>query len=404
MHHLLPASLSRRRPGRIRPRLDAVQAALHRLGEPQRSFPSILVVGTNGKGSTAAMLEAMLSAHGLTVGLYTSPHLIRVEERIRIAGRPIFRPDLDRHLEALEAFGSLTFFETVTVAAFLAFAEHGVDCAVLEAGMGGRWDATRAAASTVAGLTNVGSDHAGWLGASVEERAADKGAALVAARHRVLGSGVDQELVAHLGDAVFDRADRLVTVGHANRSTLLLGWGDGSVEVSMPFLGDHQIANLELALALAKSAVAAGILPGLDSAAVRDGLSRTHWPGRLTSHRIAGRRVLLDCAHNAEGAAALARHLERGSTLYHLLFSCLDDKPVEEMARVLRPQVGNVMLCSISDERAMPMARLREAFPEARTAPTVAAALRALPDPVVAAGSIRVVGELLALAEEEVSG
>ncbi len=404
MHHLLPASLRQRRPGRIRPSLDRVRDALHELGDPQRDFASILLVGTNGKGSTAAMLEAMLEAHGLTVGLYTSPHLIRVEERIRIGGRPIDGADLDRHLKTLDAFPSLTFFETVTAAAFLAFAERGVDCAVLEAGMGGRWDATRVADSCLAGLTNVGSDHASWLGASVEERAADKGSALVAARHGILGSGVDPQLVPYLGDAVFEWASQLVTVEWADPSTLRLGWDAISVEGPMPFLGDHQTANLELALALAWSAVEAGILSRLDPEAVRDGLLRTHWPGRLSSHRIGGRMVLLDCAHNAEGAAALAHHLEHGSVLYHLLFSCLDDKPVEEMARVLRPEVGNVMLCPLDDERAMPMERLLEAFPEASTAASVEAALQALPDPVVAAGSVRVVGELLALAEEEVTG
>jgi folylpolyglutamate synthase/dihydropteroate synthase len=175
------------------------------------------------------------------------------------------------------------------------------------------------------------------------------------------------------------------------------------VEVAIPFLGDHQTANLELAMALAVAAVDAGLLTRLDPEAVREGLRRTRWPGRLSSHRIGGRRVLLDCAHNAEGALALARHLERSPVLYHLLFSCLDDKPAEEMASVLRPHVGNVALCPLDDDRAMPEPRLCGAFPEAAYRPSVTAALHALPDPVVAAGSIRLVGALLALAEEEVS-
>jgi folylpolyglutamate synthase/dihydropteroate synthase len=174
--------------------------------------------------------------------------------------------------------------------------------------------------------------------------------------------------------------------------------------VTIPFLGDHQTDNLELALALASVAVEAGLLPRLDPAAVRDGLGRTHWPGRLSSHRIAGRRVLLDCAHNAEGAAALARYLERGAVLYHLLFSCLNDKPIDEMAHALRPHVGNVAVCLLDDERAMPEPQLRAAFPEAAFRSSVAEALQTLPDPVVAAGSIRLVGALLAQAEEEVSG
>ncbi len=403
MHQLLPASLRRRRPGRIRPRLDGLLDALSELGDPQLDFPSILIVGTNGKGSTAAMVEAILAAHGLTVGLYTSPHLVRVEERIRIGGEPISGDGLETSLQTLEKFDDLTFFETVTAAAMLSFGAARVDGVVLEAGMGGRWDATRVARSAIAGLTNVGSDHSGWLGELLSERAADKGAALMAADRRVIGADVSPELVTHLGPGPFQSANELVTVEQVDRSVVRLAWDDEYVDVAMPFLGEHQLANLQLAVALARIAVSEGWTENLRPEAVADGLERVRWPGRLTTHRIADRRVLLDCAHNAEGAAALARHLEHRPILYHLLFSCLDDKPVERMAEELRPQVGNIVVFQLDDDRAMPLERLTAAFPEAGVAPSMIEGLRALPDPVVAAGSIRVVGGLLALAEEEVT-
>jgi dihydrofolate synthase/folylpolyglutamate synthase len=401
MHRLLPLSLARRRPGRIRPQLDRIRHALAELGQPQAALPSILVVGTNGKGSTAAMAESMLAAHGLAVGLYTSPHLVQVEERIRIRGTPIDRAELERHLEVLDRFPELTFFETLTAAAFVAFAEAGLDCAVLEAGMGGRWDATRTAASAVAGLTNVGSDHAEWLGERAEDRAADKGAALTAARWGVLGEGVSPELIEHLGSGPFLEASHLIGLEPAPGGRLVLSWDGGSTEVVPPFVGRHQATNLRLAVALVRCAADAGWIDHLRPDAVRDGLARACWPGRLSAHRIVGRRVLLDCAHNAEGAEALARYLADAPMLYHLLFSCLEDKPVEAMAAALRPHVGNIVIAELDDDRAMPIDRLRAAFPEAEVAPSVLAALQRLPDPVLAAGSIRVAGELLAGAVAE---
>jgi dihydrofolate synthase/folylpolyglutamate synthase len=388
-------SLTNRRPGRIRPQLEGFQDVLAELGNPQWDFPSALIVGTNGKGSTAAMLAAILASHGLRTGLYTSPHLMQVEERIRIEGKPVARADLDRHLARLDRFPDLTFFEVLTAVAFLVFAEQGVDCAVLEAGMGGRWDATRSAESVLAGITNVGSDHAAWLGAMPEDRATDKGDALLAAEVAVVGAQVESRLVPALKAPAARPATDLVRIERLDPAHVHAEWAGGETNVELSLDGQHQVENLRLALALALGAAEVGWLTGLDQDLVASGLKQLRWPGRLSNHQVLGQRVLVDCAHNAEGAQALADHLESQPVLYHLLFSCLNDKPVEQMAQALSPQVGNVVVCPLDDERAMPMDRLKRAFPTAQHAEDVREGLELLPPPVVVAGSIRLVGELL---------
>jgi len=393
--------LRKRRAGRIRPQLAGLRDVLAKLGNPQRRFPSILVVGTNGKGSTAAMLEAVLRAHGLRTGLYTSPHLVHVEERIRLDGRPIDGEDLALRLARLEAFPDLTFFETLTAAAFGAFADAGVEMVVLEAGMGGSWDATRLAESSIAGLTNVGSDHGAWLGSRRAEIAHDKGRALAAADAAFFGSSLAPELVGELGAPKAVNAQTLVRVGKASGGRVRWSWHGDEESLRMPLAGDHQVQNLELALALAQGAVAAGLLTGLDPELVQRGLDDLEWPGRLSTHQVAGRKVLVDCAHNLEGALALARELSTRTERYNLLFSCLEDKPLEGMAEVLRPLVDEVCVCALVDERAMPLHRLQAAFSGASTATSPLVCLDKLADPVLAAGSVRLVGGLLATADKE---
>ncbi len=402
MPEILPLRLRNRRQGRIRPELGPIRDALARLGNPQAATPSILIVGTNGKGSTAAILEAVLEAHGVSTGLTTSPHLVSVEERIRIRGRTIDRVSLEHHLESLAEDEDLTFFETITSAAFLAFAEAGVEVAVLEAGMGGSWDATRVAASTIAGITNVGSDHAAWLGEDVLERARDKGAPLRSASRAVLGSGLAPELVSALGSPHAVPASEIIEVRAGDDGRLLIAWDDITIEAPAPLPGGHQVANVQLALALARCAEAEGLLARLEPEAVVRGLANVRWPGRLSEHCLGGRKILVDGAHNLEGAEALAAHLSSRPERYNLLFSCLDDKDVGAMAGVLEPVVGTIAVCQLNDERAMPVDRIAAAFSTTLLASDPLAALDCLPDPVVAAGSLRLVGALLEHAEEGV--
>jgi dihydrofolate synthase/folylpolyglutamate synthase len=376
--------------------LDGLRSVLAELGNPQREFQSILIVGTNGKGSTAAMLEAVLREHGIATGLYTSPHLVRVEERIRLYGRKVAAVVLNDHLRRIENFADLTYFEALTAAAFGVFAEAGVDLAVLEAGMGGSWDATRLAQSAIAGLTNVGSDHPDWLGSKRSEIAGDKGQALAAADFAVLGPGVAGDVVAELGAPLAVPAAGLLSASPSAANRVRLAWDDVDLEIAVPLPGAHQIDNLHLALGLALEASSAGLFGPLDAAKVRSALADLEWPGRLSHHWVDGRGVLVDCAHNEEAARSLARFLESADQRYNLLFSCLADKPVLRMAEVLRPLVGEVAVCQLADERALPIEKLVEAFPGARVAGSPSQGLRLLGDPVLVAGSLRLVGALLA--------
>ncbi len=397
MPGLFPVALSHRKPGRIRPSLDRLTEALQILGNPQNTFFSALIVGTNGKGSTAAMLERILSAGGVRTGLATSPHLIRVNERIRVDGCEISDDSLVDILGKLESFPDLTFFETLTAAAFMYFADSGIDVAVLEAGMGGRWDASRAAGSGVAGLTNVGTDHRRWLGDLPEEIADDKGAALAAADMAVFGPQVDPWVKDRLALSGAKEATASVEVmPNPAHGTLVARWfGSGWTELEIPLRGEHQRANFHLAMAMAENCRKMGWVGPLESARVAEAIGAVQWPGRLSQTEIVGRQVLLDGAHNLEAAESLAAFLKDQPVRYNLVFACLDDKPVGTMADILRPVVGNVAVCRLQDPRGLPVEVLLEAFPGALACSNPVEAVMSLSDPVLAAGSLRLVGTLL---------
>jgi len=343
------------------------------------------------------MLERILSAGGVKTGLATSPHLVRVNERIRVDGCEIGDNSLTEILKKLEAFPDLTFFETLTAASFLHFAESGVEVAVLEAGMGGRWDASRAAGSTVAGLTNVGTDHRSWLGDQPEAIADDKGAALFAAEMAVFGPQVDPWVQDRLAPSGARAAAASVEVRpNPTRGTLVARWfGSGWTELKVPLAGEHQRANLHLAMAMAESCREMGWIDLLEPARVFKALDSVRWVGRLSPTTVAGRPVLLDGAHNLEAAESLAAFLKDQPVLYNLVFACLDDKPVRKMADILRPVVGEVAVCSVEDPRSMAVEVLLEAFPGALACSNPVDAVMRLSDPVLAVGSLRLVGALL---------
>ena len=437
------ALLAPRLEQRILPGLDRMQRALDALGRPEKGFASILVLGTNGKGSTAALLAGVLRAHGIRVGLYTSPHLIAVEERIRIDGATISRDRLAELVAGLERFPDLSYFETLTCAALLEFARAGVRVAVMEAGLGGRWDASSAAEPEIALLTNVGTDHRQWLGPTRAAIAAEKAAAL-RGREAIVGAwdaevepvirasaapGTPLTLASDWATvlAVARRSEELTVKSEelkdekrpgvpelltlnselltsprrVGRNRVAFAVGSIAGEADLPLMGRHQVANLTLALAGAAALAKLGLVGTLQADKIRRGIESVSWPGRLQWRRGRGRELLVDGAHNAEATAALAEVLDAMglSGNVHLLFSCLDDKPLEAMAALLRPRVTGVTVAPIASPRATPLADLEAAFPGCRRAASVAAALLEIPAdrPTVVTGSLRLAGEVLAM-------
>jgi dihydrofolate synthase / folylpolyglutamate synthase len=396
------ALLAPRLEQRIVPGLDRVHHALRELGHPERSFASVVIVGTNGKGSTAALLDGALRGHRVRTGLYTSPHLLRVEERIRIDDRTISSHRLGIQLHRLEAFPELSYFEALTAAALMEFAEAGVELAILEAGLGGRWDAVNAVEPVVTLLTNVGTDHQEWLGADRTSIAAEKAAALRGLT-AIVGEWDDE--VEPVIRAVAPAAAGVSTtatwasaheVGNGNVAVAVDG---ASTTVELPLLGPHQLSNLRLALAGLAALVHHAIAPPLDIACLRRGIAATRWPGRLQWMMAGGRRVLLDGAHNHEAAIALAEALRRLGLAgrLHLVFSCLDDKPVATMAGVLQPLARSVTVTGLPSPRRMDPQAIAAAFSGCRIAADARTALASLParEPALVTGSLRLVGEVL---------
>jgi dihydrofolate synthase / folylpolyglutamate synthase len=398
--------------------LDTMRALMEALGRPERAWPSLLVAGTNGKGSVVAVADQVLRDSGLRVGRYTSPHLVRLNERIAIGGRPIADAALERAVrrvreaaEALVRAGRIpahpTHFEVVTAAAFLHFAAARIDVAVLEVGLGGRLDATNVCDPVASAIVTVARDHEAQLGRSLAAIAREKAGVLRRRRTCVLGAlpAVARRAVgtaaraagARLRDAAREGGVRETERGLEVRTAARVHRG------LQPLPGAHQVGNLRVALALLEEAARAGI--GVRWSRVGPAVARTRWPGRLQT--LPGRPpVLLDGAHNPEGARALARHLSGGPP-FVLVFGAMADKDVAAMARRLFPLAARVVLTSVAHDRAAsPLELARRAGALARgavRAKTPAAAMaraRALAGPdgrIVVAGSLFLVGDVLAL-------
>ena len=388
--------------------LDGIRTLLALLDHPDRATPSVLVGGTNGKGSVAAMLDAMLTASGLRTGLYTSPHLVRPNERIRIMGEDVATPELHRVLEVvrdacergLDA-GSLaehpSFFEVMTAAALCAFRDVGLDAAVLEVGLGGRLDATNATEPLVSVIVTVSLDHVGTLGTTLEAIALEK--AGIARAGRPLVSGVVQRDVVAVLRARCDGSG--ATFLDARKTQLPSG-------VRLTLDGDHQRANARVAVA-AFEAFSRAIERAPDPRAVRHGLETTRWPGRM--QLIPGApSILLDGAHNEAGAEALAAHLAlRGGPKPVLLFAAMADKDIAGILAPLVPHIASVVAAQpavlrAAESRDVAAAARSLGLPaeaEAETARALEKA-RALAGPgglVLVAGSLYLVGEVVAVLE-----
>jgi dihydrofolate synthase/folylpolyglutamate synthase len=398
--------------------LETMRALLDALGHPERAAPALLVAGTNGKGSVVAYVDQGLRASGLRVGRYTSPHLVRVNERIVVDGREITDAQLERAVDRVRRAAEVlvraeripahpTHFEVVTAAAFVHFAARRVDVAVLEVGLGGRLDATNVSEPIASAIVTIARDHEAQLGSRLDAIAREKAGVVRRGRVTVLGA-LPRSARAAVARAARERGARL---RDALAEGALREHADG-LEVRTrervyrglrPLPGAHQQANLRVALALLEEARAAG-LP-VDLSRVSSAIGRTRWDGRLQT--LPGRPpLLLDGAHNPEGARALALHL-RGLGPFVLVFGAMADKDVAGMAGPLFPLAQAVVLTRVAQPRAAaPRALARRIGPLARGArqePTVARALaraRALAGPggrVVVAGSLFLVGEVLAL-------
>jgi len=399
----------------IRLGLDAIGAVCERLGRPERTVPSVLVAGTNGKGSSAATLHAIAGAAGLQAGLYTSPHLESVTERVRIGGDDIGAGELDALLGEVFAAADrepaipLTYFEAMTAAAFLAFARRPLDLAVLEVGMGGRFDATNVAPAMLSVVTSISLDHMEDLGPTVAAIAFEKAGVFRPGRPALVTSRLPEAL------AVFDEvAGRVGTSLHrlsdeatiAGESTSLAGTRfalqtpNGRYALATPLPGVHQAENAAAAVRAAELLAPAF---RVDASAVERGVASVRWPGRLERFAVRGRTILLDGCHNADGARALAEFLAAANLSADLVFGAMADKEIERMGELLAPAVERIRLVRASDSpRAATPEELARRFaparPNARPAERLDAALEELlaapgAASIIVAGSLYLVGE-----------
>jgi dihydrofolate synthase/folylpolyglutamate synthase len=402
--------------------LDNIERLLERLGQPQRSFPSVQIAGTNGKGSTAAMLASIAGAAGVRAGLYTSPHLVSITERIRISGEEISRADFARAAsfvraaseEVERATGALpTFFEQVTAIALAAFREAGVQLAILETGLGGRLDATTAARASIVAITPIALDHQEYLGHTLAEIASEKAAVI---RKGVKAVIAPQEAIA---EEVLLRRCRECEVEprFAGEDSEVLGAFDAGRllvrlrteradygVVRLALRGRHQLTNASVAVALAEALAEDGF--PFEPSPVVAGLESASHPGRLELEAGRVPPLLFDGAHNPAGAHALREYLDEFvAPPITLVFGAMRDKALAEIAAMLFPAAAQLILTSPIHPRAATVEELAAAVPVPKSsstitlAPSSADALRLALAQTPAGGIICITGSLYLVGE-----
>jgi len=382
--------------------LENITAIVERLGRPDRTFKSVHVAGTNGKGSVTAMVDAALRAAGHRTARYTSPHLTDLSERFVIGGRPVAHDTLvcavatvRDVVESLRFDGTLgvqpTFFEVTTAVAFELFRRAEVEIAVLEVGLGGRLDATNIVSPVVTAITSIALDHQLYLGSTLAEIAFEK-AGIIKAGVPVVVGPVDSESLSVIARVANERGAALIRATPADTAPFTLG-----------LHGDHQRANAGVAVRLLEQLTARGV--GVPSDAVARGLANPEWPGRLGQRRLPdGRELLLDAAHNPAGAAALASYLTAESQRRPLVFAAMRDKDIDGMFRILLPAIGAAVMTRASNPRSADPGMLADsartiapALPiaiEPSSTDALAAAWRMSPR-IVVAGSIFLLGDVM---------
>jgi dihydrofolate synthase/folylpolyglutamate synthase len=373
-------ALEERFPSRMVPDLERIVDLLHLLGDPQQAFPSIHITGTNGKTSTARMVDALLRELALRTGRYTSPHLESVTERICVDTVPL---DAERFAAVFDEVAPLaelvdahhadrvTFFELLTAMAFAAFADAPVDVAVVEVGLGGRWDATNVINAPVAVVLPISLDHVGILGTTIEAIAVEKagliheGATVVCAIQPEAAVRVILERAATVGASIvaeglaFGVRSRAVAVG--GQLLDLQGLAGVYDDVFLPLYGAHQASNAACALAAVEAFVGAADREQLDVDVVRAAFAGVSSPGRLEVVRRSP-TVLIDGAHNPAGAAALAAALDDAFAFDRLVavVAMLDDKDAAGVLAELEPVVSTVVITTNGSPRAMSATALAE--------------------------------------------
>ena len=350
--------------------LRNTEVLLGALGNPHQSFQSVQIAGTNGKGSTAVMLESICRAAGISTGLYTSPHLISITERIRIAGQDISATEFARLATRVRATAESlrdshqletlpTFFEHVTAIALLAFKDAGINLAILETGLGGRLDATTVAGAQTVAITPIALDHQEYLGESLAEIAAEKAA--------IIREGVTAVIAPQLAEAsevVLSRCRETSVVPNlADGEPIVAGTSDTGhfrvhfetperqySNVTIGLRGRHQIINAMVAIQLAESLAKQGF--DISKEAVVSGIESSHHAGRL--ELIPGEpSILLDGAHNAAGAQSLSKFIsEFVESPITIVFGAMNDKRLEEIAQTLFPVADLLILTEPSNPRA----------------------------------------------------
>lgn len=376
--------------------LERIVAVLAALGNPERAYRVVHVAGTNGKGSTCAMIDAGLRAAGVRTGLFTSPHLIEPTERIQIDGIPVSAGDFERAFnvvhevaEKLDLDCHPTYFETVTAMAFWLFREKQVHTAVVEVGLGGRLDSTNVVNPALTVITPIDFDHEAYLGHTIEAIAGEKagilkpGVSAVFSRQRPEALKVLEARAAQVNARVTHFEDFEI------RDLVVDARGSRFSGIVCPLAGEHQVDN---AVTAALALRALGVSPA--------GIAEARWPGRI-EYVSPNPDIILDGAHNPAGARSLARYLERfyaGRRIW-LVYGAMRDKAIDEVAGVLVPLAAELVLTAPDTSRALRPKALQEFAGRGQIEPTVEAAIayaraNAAPeDVIVITGSLFVVGE-----------
>ena len=400
--------------------LESITELLKRLGNPQNSYKAILIAGTNGKGSTAAMAASILHSAGYKVGLYTSPHLIDVRERIVVSGRKITKKEFSKAVEDVKSKlkQSVTYFEFLTAVAFLYFQQQQVDIAVLEVGLGGRLDATNVCKPIVSVITNIGLDHTAYLGNSLTAIAGEK-AGIIKQNGICITAAKQKQVLEVLSGVCLERRAKLYCLGSdikikKQKDGLLSyqGLNRNLKNLPLPLRGRHQYSNVALAAGAVEFCCKNGFQ--IDDEAISRGLASTQWDARLETLQN-NPLFLLDGAHNPAGMRVLCQALKKDYSYRQLIFifGALADKNYRKMLQIIVSLTPKIIITQLKAPRAVPVADLERVlnkmgYPVIVTENVTKAIERAQAiankqDLICAAGSLYLAGEVKQIFPQTVS-